>query len=71
MTKELQFPIDKLGSVEWRAKGSFWVVALEDDDEVFMDCSLFAANTETCFVCCENVLGVLPDYVVPMKQKDE
>jgi len=70
VAQELEFPIDKIGFVEWRDKSSIWVVELEDED-VFMECTLFAANTEKCFVCCENIFGVLPNYVVPMKPKNE
>jgi len=78
MTQQLQFPIDKLISFKWKDVISLWRVSLKDSD-LFLECSLIAANTEACYVCCENIITqlssdndvTLPDYVVPMKQKDE
>ena len=70
MTQELQLPVSKVDFVEFRPKIPAWVVSLEERN-IFLDCSLIAADLETLYVVCEKVLGGdLPDYVKPM-ERDE
>jgi len=75
MSQELQFPVSKTVSVEFRSdgeyvkRGAIWVVGLVGG-ETYLGCSLIAANCETFYVACEDVFGDLPAYVVPM-ERDE
>ena len=70
MSQELQFPVSEIAWVEFRSHTSIWAVAFKDSDTT-LDCSLIAANSEMCYVSCENVLdGDLPDYVKPMEHDE-
>ena len=75
MTQELEFPADKVDTVELRSdgayilRGKFWVIGLEGG-ETFLGCLLVAANVDTFYVSCEHITGNLPDYVKPMKRDE-
>ena len=75
MSQQLQFPADKVDTVEWRSdgayvlRGKFWVVGLEGG-EAFLGCHLIAANVDTFYVSCQHITGDLPDYVKPF-ERDE
>ena len=70
MSQQLEFPVGKVDTIEFRPKIPAWVVCFEDEC-VYLECSLVAANLETMYVSCERMLGdTLPDYVVPM-ERDE
>ena len=70
MAQQLQFPASEVFSIDFSPTPKpSWLVNIAG--EVTLVCPLIAANVDTFYVSCDEVLnGDLPDYVKPM-ERDE
>jgi len=70
MPQEIEMPVNKVDSIEFRPKMGLWVISLEEGN-IFLNCSIIGANADMLYASCESILGGdLPDYVKPMKRNE-
>lgn len=78
MSQELEFPVSQINSVIFSPTQRTWIVSLNEmlgegieATSIDLVCNLIAANIDTFYVSCEEVIGgELPHYVRPMKRDE-